>query len=83
MAHWGMPSPKSLLEEGAMKRAVNLAARGKPVDIELLKRTEPDPGVTNIRNTKSPHWLRWLELVDRQRLQWEEASNVRSDGLAL
>lgn len=19
-----------------------------------------DPGVTNIRNTKSPHWRRWL-----------------------
>jgi putative SOS response-associated peptidase YedK len=65
MAHWGMPSPKSLLEEGALKRADYLAARGKPVDIEVLKRSEPDPGITNIRNTKSPHWLRWLGVESR------------------
>lgn len=24
-----------------------------------------DPGVTNIRNTKSPHWLRWLGIENR------------------
>jgi putative SOS response-associated peptidase YedK len=65
MAHWGMPSPKSLLEESALKRAEKLAARGRPVDIEALKRTEPDPGVTKVRNTKNPHWLRWLEVESR------------------
>ena len=48
-----------------MKRAVNLAARGKSVDIEVLKGTEPDPGVTNIRNTKGPHWQRWLGVESR------------------
>ena len=25
-------------------------------------KTQRDPGVTNIRNTASPHWRRWLDL---------------------
>ena len=51
-----MASLKSLLEEGAVKRAEKLRLRGKLVDIEEMKRTEPNPGVTNVRNISSPHW---------------------------
>ena len=28
-------------------------------------KTQRDPGVTNIRNTASPHWRRWLDPVHR------------------
>jgi putative SOS response-associated peptidase YedK len=65
MLHWGMPSPKSILDESAVKRAEKLAAKDKPFDIEELKRAEPDPGVTNVRNTKSSHWRRWLDVPSR------------------
>ena len=33
---------------------------GMPTPPQHLK-TQRDPGVTNIRNTASPHWRRWLE----------------------
>jgi len=29
------------------------------------RKTQRDPGVTNIRNTASPHWRRWLEPAHR------------------
>ena len=32
---------------------------GMPTPPQFLK-TERDPGVTNVRNTGSPHWRRWL-----------------------
>lgn len=64
-ARWGMPTPRSILEKSAMARAEKLAAKGKPFDLEQLKRLEPDPGVTNIRNAKSSHWTRWLDVAHR------------------
>jgi putative SOS response-associated peptidase YedK len=30
-----------------------------------LEGKKSDPGVTNIRNTKSPHWRRWLGVENR------------------
>lgn len=64
MARWGMPTPRSILEKAAIARAEKLAAKGK-VGLDVLKRAEPDPGVTNIRNTVSPHWRRWLGVESR------------------
>lgn len=32
---------------------------GMPTPPQYLK-TQRDPGVTNVRNTRSPHWRRWL-----------------------
>lgn len=67
-ARWGMPSSRKALLDAASKRADKLRAKGKEVDgdafAELL-RVEPDSGTTNVRNTASAHWKRWLEPNNR------------------
>ena len=60
MARWGMPSSQLALMEAARKRAAKLEAKGQTVDFKELLRLEPDAGTTNIRNTSSKHWQRWL-----------------------
>ena len=65
MARWGMPSSKQAIFEATQRRARALQAKGKPVDFPALLRMEPDTGTTNIRNTASPHWTRWLEPENR------------------
>lgn len=60
MARWGMPSSKKALLDAATKRADKLRAKGGAVDFAELLRLEPDKGTTNIRNTSSQHWRRWL-----------------------
>ncbi|UDQ90117.1 SOS response-associated peptidase [Xanthobacter autotrophicus] len=60
MARWGMPSSPLALMEATKKRAAKLEAKGVPVDFKELLRLEPDAGTTNIRNTSSKHWQRWL-----------------------
>jgi len=61
MARWGMPSSSKALMDATKKRAEKLEAKGKQIDFKELLRMEPDSGTTNIRNTKSSHWKRWLE----------------------
>jgi putative SOS response-associated peptidase YedK len=39
--------------------------RRQPVDFKQLLRMEPDSGTTNIRNTDSKHWQRWLDVPHR------------------
>ncbi len=60
MARWGMPSSQLALMESAKKRAAKLEAKGQSFEFKELLRLEPDSGVTNIRNTSSKHWQRWL-----------------------
>lgn len=60
MARWGMPSSQVALMESVKRRAGRLQSKGKPVDFKEMLRLEPDSGVTNIRNTSSSHWRRWL-----------------------
>lgn len=60
MVRWGMPSSSHALLQAAQKRAAKLEAKGKSVDFKELLRMEPDKGTTNIRNTASRHWQRWL-----------------------
>lgn len=60
MARWGMPSSAQALMDATRKRAEKLEAKGKTVDFKELLRMEPDSGTTNIRNTSSKHWKRWL-----------------------
>ena len=64
-ARWGMPSSQKAMLDAAMVRARKLEAKGKRVDFKELLRMEPDGGTTNIRNTASPHWKRWLEPANR------------------
>ncbi len=65
MVRWGMPSSKKALFDAATKRADKLRAKGKPVDFDELLKMEPDSGTTNIRNTSSQHWKRWLGVENR------------------
>lgn len=65
MVRWGMPSSQLALMEAAKKRAAKLEAKGQPVDFKELLRLEPDSGTTNIRNTSSKHWQRWLGPANR------------------
>jgi putative SOS response-associated peptidase YedK len=46
--------------DATRKRAQKLEAKGKTVDFKELLWMEPDGGTTNIRNTNSAHWKRWL-----------------------
>lgn len=57
---WGMPSSADALFRKAKDRAAKLEAKCKSVDFKELLRMEPDKGTTNVRNTKSKHWVRWL-----------------------
>src|ERR1700709_1470294 len=41
-------------------RELALARWGMPSPVFALKGRNSDPGVTNVRNTRSPHWRRWL-----------------------
>ncbi|MFG1306743.1 SOS response-associated peptidase family protein [Xanthobacter autotrophicus] len=65
MVRWGMPSSQFALMESAKKRAAKLEAKGQAVDFKELLRLEPDAGTTNIRNTSSKHWQRWLGPANR------------------
>ena len=65
MMRWGMPSSQKAQLDAAGRRADKLRAKRKPVDFNALLRLEPDGGITNIRNTSSPHWTRWLGIDNR------------------
>ncbi|HWU60833.1 MAG TPA: SOS response-associated peptidase family protein [Ensifer sp.] len=60
LVRWGLPSSSKALLEAASKRAEKLRAKGKEVDFNELLKMEPDGGTTNVRNTSSKHWTRWL-----------------------
>ncbi|WP_292042599.1 MULTISPECIES: SOS response-associated peptidase [unclassified Brevundimonas] len=59
-ARWGMPSSRKAILDAATKRADRLRAKGKDIDFDQLLKMEPDGGTTNVRNTSSLHWRRWL-----------------------
>ncbi|BBK30334.1 putative SOS response-associated peptidase YedK [Stella humosa] len=65
MVRWGMPSSRKALLDAATKRADKLRVKGKAVDFDELLRLEPDGGTTNVRNTASAHWKRWLGVENR------------------
>ncbi len=64
MVRWGMPTSSKVQFEAAKKRAQKIEAKqGRELSEEEFKElleNEPDRGVTNVRNTNSPHWKRWL-----------------------
>jgi putative SOS response-associated peptidase YedK len=49
-----------IVRNSAEGRELTLARWGMPSPQFALVGKKTDPGVTNIRNTKSPHWRRWL-----------------------
>lgn len=46
-------------------RELAMARWGMPSPVFALKGRKTDPGVTNVRNVKSPHWRRWLGVENR------------------
>lgn len=62
---WGMPSSQKAQLDAAKKRADKLRAKGKDVDFDQMLKMEPDGGTTNVRNTASSHWKRWLDVESR------------------
>lgn len=62
---WGLPSSSQAIFQNATKRADKLRTKGKEVDFPALLKMEPDSGTTNVRNTNSRHWTRWLSVPNR------------------
>jgi putative SOS response-associated peptidase YedK len=63
-------------------RELALARWGMPSPVFALKGRNSDPGVTNVRNTASPHWRRWLGVESRCVVPFTSFSEneVRPDG---
>lgn len=53
-----------IIRQGDDGLEIAQAKWGMPTPPQYLK-TQRDPGVTNVRNTKSPHWRRWLGTESR------------------
>jgi putative SOS response-associated peptidase YedK len=54
-----------IVRNTAEGRELAMARWGMPSPQFALKGRNSDPGVTNIRNTASPHWRRWLGVEHR------------------
>jgi putative SOS response-associated peptidase YedK len=54
-----------VVRNGAEGRELVLMRWGMPSPAFVLKNRKTDGGVTNIRNTASPHWRRWLGVDNR------------------
>jgi putative SOS response-associated peptidase YedK len=59
-------------------RTLAKARWGMPSPIFALKGRTADPGVTNVRNTKSPHWRRWLGPDSRCLVPWTSFSEYET-----
>jgi putative SOS response-associated peptidase YedK len=46
-------------------RELAMARWGMPSPVFALQGKKTDPGVTNVRNARSPHWRRWLGVESR------------------
>lgn len=58
--------PAPVVRNTAGGRELNHLTWGMPTPPQFLKAPDaPDTGVTNIRNTASPHWRRWLGVGHR------------------
>ena len=63
-------------------RELMMARWGMPSPVFALKGKKSDPGVTNVRNVKSPHWRRLLGIENRCVVPWTSFSEneVLPDG---
>ncbi|GGL61014.1 DUF159 family protein [Wenxinia marina] len=57
--------PAPILRNGEAGRALAPARWGMPSPKMALEGKKTDRGVTNVRNTASPHWRRWLGVGSR------------------
>ncbi|KTR07046.1 hypothetical protein NS365_05205 [Aureimonas ureilytica] len=61
------------------ERELAMARWGMPSPAFALKGKATDPGVTNIRNTASPHWRRWLGPAHRCLVPFTSFSEYDTD----
>lgn len=54
-----------IVRQGDDGRELGFARWGMPSPAFALKGRNCDPGITNVRNTGSPHWRRWLGEASR------------------
>lgn len=54
-----------VVRNSADGRELAMMRWGMPSPKFALKNRKTDPGITNIRNTRSPHWRRWLGVKNR------------------
>ena len=54
-----------IVRHGPEGRELVMARWGMPSPTFALKGRKTDPGVTNVRNLRSPHWRRWLDVDNR------------------
>lgn len=54
-----------IVRQGPEGRELATARWGLPSPAFALQGKKTDPGVTNVRNTASPHWRRWLGPANR------------------
>lgn len=54
-----------VVRNNAGTRQLAMARWGMPSPVFALKDRNSDPGITNVRNVKSPHWRRWLGVESR------------------
>lgn len=66
--------PAPIVRNGPDGRELVMARWGMPSPTFVLKNKRTDPGVTNIRNTASPHWRRWLGVEHRCVVPWTSFS---------
>jgi len=57
--------PAPIVRNAAGGRELAMARWGLPSPAFTLEGKKTDPGVTNVRNTKSSHWRRWLAIQHR------------------
>jgi putative SOS response-associated peptidase YedK len=58
-------APIVRLKPGTHVAELAMARWGLPSPKQALEGKKTDPGVTNVRNTKSSHWRRWLGVENR------------------
>jgi len=57
--------PAPIVRMTVGERELTMARWGMPSPVFALKGRTTDSGVTNVRNTASPHWRRWLGPANR------------------
>ncbi len=69
-----------IVRNGDDGRELVLARWGMPSPSKALENRKTDPGVTNVRNTKSPHWRRWLGIENRCLVPFTAFSEYETQG---
>lgn len=74
--------PAPIVRNGPQGRELAMARWGMPSPAFALQGKKTDPGVTNVRNVKSPHWRRWLGPESRCVVPWTSFSEpeLQPDG---